>query len=182
MTRNSHSADPDHNCVQRAQRGDRGAVRTLYEKYFEPLYRFCYWQTGSQADAEDITQDVFIAMTISLRSFRGDALFKNWLYQMAKNKVAQWITRKRNTTHFPLLEEIEDTSNWIDPENEQFKRKVVKKLLSALKPRERKVIELRYLKRYSVEETAKAIHITPSNVKVITHRVLLHLRSVSSDM
>jgi RNA polymerase sigma-70 factor (ECF subfamily) len=178
MVQSSSLHDADQTAVHLAQEGSPTGLRALYEKYFKAIYRFCYWQTNSSEDAEDLTQEVFLAMTKSLKNFRGEAQFKNWLYQIAKNIVAHWITEKRKLLTVPLLDDLTSSSEWIDPENQKYKEKVVKKLLGNLKQEERKILMYRYLKSYSVKETAEKLKISESKVKVVNHRVLKKLQKL----
>jgi len=176
MMKKSLHKDQDLILINLAQGGNVQGVQALYEKYFQAIYRFCFWQTGVSEDAEDLTQEVFVAMTQSLSQFRGESSFKNWLYQIAKNIIAQWIKKKTRVKQAPLFEQLADTPQWIDPENDIYKQQLVKKILSVLKPQEKKVITFRYLRNYSVAETAQKLKISVSNVKVMTHRVLIKLQ------
>jgi RNA polymerase sigma-70 factor (ECF subfamily) len=168
--------DPDSGFVELAQNGNVLGLQTLYGKYFDPIYRCCYWQTGSAEDAEDLTQEVFIAMTKSIKNFKGKALFKNWLYQIAKYHIIHWIQRKKELQQQPLFESLADTEEWIDPENEQIKNRLIQEAFKLLTSDEKEVISLRYLKNYTIKETAQTLSISESNVKVITHRSLKKLQ------
>lgn len=178
MSKRSSISDQDVVSVKRANEGSVQGLQTLYEKYFPAIYRFCFWQTNSSEDAEDLTQEVFIAMTKSLPKFRGEASFKNWLYQIAKNIIARWISHKAKGKTVALFDTIIDSAQWIDPENELYKQKVVKKLLKALKPEERKILSYRFLRNFSVLETAHTLKMTESKIKVASHRALKKLQKM----
>ena len=64
-------------------------------------------------------------------------------------------------------------------DNEEHREKILSQLLSKLKDHEKKVIELRYLRNYSVAEVAQKLHISINNVKVITYRTLHKLQKIA---
>jgi RNA polymerase sigma-70 factor (ECF subfamily) len=168
--------DPDLVLVQMAKDGHQAGLENLYRKYVEPIYRFCYWQTNRSQDAEDLTQDIFIEMAKSVRTFKGTASFKNWLYVIAKRQIAQWIKKKYDLPMFPLFDEIPEPENWIDPDNQQLKKASLTQLLDLLSSPEQAVLTARYLENLSVVETATKLKLSLANVKVLTHRALKKLQ------
>ena len=69
----------------RACEGERQAFRQLLERHYDLIYRVAYRFFGNAADAEDVAQDVCIALADKLRSYRGEARFSTWLYRVALN-------------------------------------------------------------------------------------------------
>lgn len=80
-----------------AAAGDATAFATLLERQYDRLFRLCFRLTGTQPDAEDLTQDICAALPAKLRSYRGEAAFTTWLYRMAVN--AAHDRRRRAQTH-----------------------------------------------------------------------------------
>ncbi len=172
------SIDPQHEqqFVELAKTGNKAGIEALYELYFEPIYRFCYWQTNRSDDAEDLTQDIFIEMAKSIHNFKGESSFKNWLYILAKRQISAWIRQKYELPTEPLFDMIPDKAEWIDQENDAFKKKVLENLLKKLTDLERLVMKLRYLQNYTVKEAAQKLHLSEGNVKVICHRCIKKLQ------
>ncbi len=168
--------DADSPLVHQAQQGDSHAFASLYRKYVAPIYRFCYWQTNKSHDAEDLTQNVFVEMAKSLKTFRNKSSFKNWLYVIAKRQVANWISHKYKLPQVQLTEVIPDTPELIDPDNVRLKRTLVQKLLQKLTPKERQILEFRYLSQHSIQDTASKFKLSVSNIKVLCHRALRKLQ------
>ena len=77
--------------------GDAAAFATLMERQYDRLFRLCFRLTGSQAEAEDLTQDICAALPAKLRSFKGDANFTTWAYRLCVN--AAHDRRRRAATH-----------------------------------------------------------------------------------
>lgn len=174
--------DPDQAWVELAQSGDQAAIKALYEKYFQPIYRFLFWQTGDSSVAEDLTQETFLGFVRGITKFRGQALFRNWLYQIAKYQLVAWINQKSTQAESFLLEEVAVTTasddEWIDPDIQLAKIKKLASLLKTLPKKDRQVLELRFLRAASVAEVATKLKLTQSNVKVITHRAIAKLRQL----
>lgn len=162
----------DEELAKRAALGNSKAFESLYAKYFKPIYRFCAWQTHTQEDAEDITQQVMIAVAESIGNFRGQSSFKNWVYAIAKNHVFAWIRDRYKLPTAPLFETLGVNEHMLDNDTTAYKEKIVAELMRGLKPQALRVITLRYLRGYSVSETAKELRMTQSNVKVTTKRAL----------
>jgi RNA polymerase sigma-70 factor (ECF subfamily) len=88
--------------VERAQRGDRDAFAHLLDDHYALIYRVAYRFMGQAQDAEDIAQDVCIALASKLASYRGDSQFSTWLYRIVVNACKDALKKKsthRNLEH-----------------------------------------------------------------------------------
>src|SRR5438132_1608631 len=88
----------DETLAQRFLGGEVSAYEELVRRYSRPIFNFVYRMLGNYADADDLTQDVFVQVYRSLPSARTDLPFKPWLYVIARNKCLDFLKRKR-----PLL-------------------------------------------------------------------------------
>ena len=77
--------------------GDAAAFSVLLSRSYDRLFRLAFRLTGSQHEAEDLSQDICAALPAKLRAFRGDAQFTTWLYRITVN--AAHDRRRRNATH-----------------------------------------------------------------------------------
>jgi RNA polymerase sigma-70 factor (ECF subfamily) len=77
------SADSQSERLQAARDGSLEAIGRLYEMYGPALYSLAYRITGSRVDAEDVLQDVFVALPRALRSYREQGQFSAWLKRIA---------------------------------------------------------------------------------------------------
>lgn len=87
----------DNELALAAAGGDAQAFRTLLERQYDRLFRLCFRLTGSQPDAEDLTQDICAALPAKLRSYRGEAAITTWLYRLCVN--AAHDRRRRMASH-----------------------------------------------------------------------------------
>jgi RNA polymerase sigma-70 factor (ECF subfamily) len=75
----------DEDLATRAGSGDAQAFRLLLERHYDRIYRVAYRFFGNRADAEDIAQDVCVALPKKLKSFAARAQFTTWIYQVVTN-------------------------------------------------------------------------------------------------
>jgi len=80
--------------LARAQAGDHQAFAQLYSLYKRRIYSLCLRMLGKLAEAEDLTQEVFLQLHRRIASFRGDSAFSTWLHRMAVNIVLMHLRKK----------------------------------------------------------------------------------------
>lgn len=87
--------------IRRSLQGDHEAFESLVRRYQRMIYALTYRMSGSAADAEDLTQDVFIRAHQELAGFRAEAKFSSWLYRIAINQCLNWRKRvaRREQVH-----------------------------------------------------------------------------------
>jgi RNA polymerase sigma-70 factor, ECF subfamily len=144
----------------------------LYEDNVVRVYRLMYSRVGNRADAEDLTSEVFMAALRPLRTDAPRPQVRSYLAATARTVLARhWrrhysvpVTHIDDTTAVAMLEE---------PPSDGEAEAHVQAVLSALPDRYRAVLELRFLRRMSVKEAARALGVTVSNAKVLQHRALL---------
>jgi RNA polymerase sigma-70 factor (ECF subfamily) len=99
----------DDDLIRSAQQGSVDAFNTLYESYFPVVYRRVRC-VAPEADVEDITQDVFIAVVRSLKNFRFEAQFSTWLRTLVNRQVADYYrSRKSRCETYPLDGYMDDS-------------------------------------------------------------------------
>lgn len=81
------STEPAGGTLDRAAGGDLSALAELYEQYAPFTYRLAYRITGSIADAQDVVQDLFIALPEALASYRGEGSFNAWFHSCAARQA-----------------------------------------------------------------------------------------------
>lgn len=91
----SGDGDPDGLLVEAVRRGDRRALDDLLRRHQPRLWALCRRLTGSEADADDATQDALIAIVRALPSFDGRSRFGTWAYRIAVNASLDELRRRR---------------------------------------------------------------------------------------
>src|SRR5215213_10885827 len=79
--------DSDFALARAAADGAADALSELYLRHHRRVYALCMRMTRNAADAEDLTQDVFVHLLGQVGSFRGDSLFTTWLHRLTINLV-----------------------------------------------------------------------------------------------
>ncbi len=87
----------DEDLAQAAANGDEQAFASLIARQYDRLFRLCFRLTGSQHEAEDLTQDICAALPAKLTSYDGRAKVTTWLYRVAVN--ASHDRRRKRATH-----------------------------------------------------------------------------------
>lgn len=169
---------PEKELVLLARAGEAEAISMLYSNHKEKVYRFLFYRLGSQAEAEDIFQDVMMAAFDSLDRFRGEVPFLHWCYQIARNKIAMFWREKYKVKMVDLDEGSGAEDMDLDPDNqdrfdEQDKvRERVMAVLNQLPDHYAEILKLRFLERKTIKESAEEMGISVNNAKVLQHRAL----------
>lgn len=166
--------------LQRAQRGDPEAITALYQAHVSQIYRYVAYRVPSDADAEDLTAEVFVKMVEGLPTYQSTgAPFASWLYSIASARV---IDFRRRTTRRPQAE-LSDTLAADDPTPEANLQEVeevrtVREALRQLSDEQQAVLVLRFIERKSHQEVAEVIGKSETAVKSIQHRALIQLAAL----
>ena len=97
--------DPEHSLVAQCLSGDETAWEQLVRLHTRPVYALCYRFTGSSAEAQDLTQEVFVRVFRTLKSFRSaEGSFATWLARVTRNLL---IDHYRRTKQERVTDSIE---------------------------------------------------------------------------
>ncbi|RKH11592.1 RNA polymerase sigma factor [Corallococcus sp. CA053C] len=82
-----YDTDGDRGLVERAVDGSKDALRELVSRHQPFVYNLALKMCGRREDAEDLTQEVFVKVITSLRTFRAESAFRTWLYRLTVNHL-----------------------------------------------------------------------------------------------
>jgi RNA polymerase sigma-70 factor (ECF subfamily) len=100
----------DEALMSRYQRGDLGAFAVLVERHKTPLFNFVLRQIKTPAQAQDVTQEVFLRIIESAGSFKHEAKFTTWAYTIARNLCIDHL-RKASYRRHPSLDQQQAPSD-----------------------------------------------------------------------
>lgn len=83
--------------IAKAIHGDRTALETLVKQYYHSIYNYIIQRVKVKEIAEDLTQDVFVKLTINITSYRPIASFSAFLYRIAHNTVIDYYRTSKIT-------------------------------------------------------------------------------------
>jgi RNA polymerase sigma-70 factor, ECF subfamily len=172
--------------VGAAVNGERYAVEVLLRRIRPLVVRYCRSRVGGQeksfASADDVAQEVCLAVLTALPSYRDQGRpFIAFVYGIAAHKVADSYRSSARNRDDPVPE-VPDAQDLADgPEAQVMQGEFagwMTKLLDTLPEKQREILRLRVVVGLSAEETAEAVGSTPGAVRVAQHRALGRLRGV----
>ena len=166
--------DPDFNLVERCLSGDEAAWETLVRNHTRRVFGFCYRFTGKESEAQDLTQEVFLRVFRSLKSYRsGEGAFATWLARLSRNLLIDHYRRSKQERatesieeQLPMIEERAATS--ARPEGMLAGREASEMLAAALQklsPDLREAVILRDLQEMEYREIAEVLKVPEGTVK-----------------
>jgi RNA polymerase sigma-70 factor (ECF subfamily) len=170
--------------AEKAREGNRYCFQGLVTMFQEDIYRFAYYRTFSQPDAEDLAQEVFEQAYRKIATLHDPFRFRAWLYRIALNRCNDFLRKKK---YLALLQigaareqesrdagMAKDSSN-ITVDRKRFWQKV-RSMLERLSPMERQVFTLRFMDHRSISEIAAILDKKESTVKTHLYRALDKVR------
>ncbi len=168
--------------VDRARTGDQQALADLYDWYMPRVYRYAVARVGNTAEAEDLTEEVFLKMLGSIGEFRWrDVPFSSWLFRIAHNHVATHFRRaaQRGGVTSEIPEGMADWRHDIAASvEERITLDEVRRAADRLPEAQREVIALRFAVGLSIADTAKALGKREGNVKALQHKAVAKLQKM----
>jgi RNA polymerase sigma factor (sigma-70 family) len=143
----------------------------FYRLHVGPLYRYVYARTGNQADAEDLTSQVFLQAFPRL-AWRPTPEMRSYLFATARTVLADHWRQHYGAEVDELPFDTADPGGGLDDDGGGVSALRAAQLLSRLPDRYHRVLELRFLQGCSVRETARIMGISLANAKVIQLRAL----------
>lgn len=152
----------------------------IYNKYYEPIFRFIYQRMDEKEAAADIVSQVFLKALVNINKYEHKGFpFSSWLYRIATNEINQYYrnNKKGRTVNLDendikvVIEEVELPFN-IE------KRDLLIATLASLKQEKIELIEMRFFEKRSFKEMGSILNITENNAKVKTYRVLEEMKKI----
>ena len=169
----------DRALVDAVQAGDRRAFEELVVRETPAVYRACLRILGSPADAEDVTQESFVAAYRSIRSYRGEGALRAWLLRIATRQAFRRLARRPRHADLAAIPEARVADHQADPGRRLVRaeqREAIRAAVAALPEPYREVVALRFFADLSLFEVAEATDRPVNTVKTHLRRGLERLR------
>jgi len=170
----------EESLVRRAIEGDQLAFTQLYDEHFDKIYRYIYFRVGNQAEAEDLTQEVFFKALGAIGSYKWRSTpFAAWLFRIAHNQVIDYFRRQMRQKTVTLDEEI--AVNGIDPVDvaeRELEIQEVTEALAQISEAQRETFSLRFVAGLSIAEVAKTLGKSEGAVKALQHNATMAIRKI----
>jgi len=178
--RDEHSDADVAELVARAVQRDPDAFAGLYDRNLEAIYRYLLFRVRNPADAEDLTEQVFLRAWQSIGSYKPTGRpFSAWLYSIARNLAIDFFRAARPETALP--ENALAPAGFAEPEVVLDQALAVDRFhtaLGRLTDDQQQVIVLRLIEGLSYDEVANTMNKSAGAIRVIQHRALARLRQL----
>jgi len=163
--------------VRRAQSGDEAAFREIVERYQSKVFSIIHGIVRQRNDVEDIAQQVFAKVYFSIRNFDFRSSLLTWIYKITVNECFDYLRKKkvRKLVYESDMSEdevrrVENTEPASDrstrADSSLARRDYVVKLLDKVSDEEKRLLMLKEVEGYSVEELSDMMQMNENTIKV----------------
>lgn len=147
----------------------------LYKKYNQEIFHYLLrWTNGRKDLAEELVQETFYQVYVSLVRFRGNSSIRTWIYQIAKNVACKYYEKNpiwKSLEHDVEIEGLENDGITMEQGLiEKEERKLLQKAIMELPDKYRDVMIYRVYYELSYEKVAEIMDISISSAKVLFYR------------
>lgn len=169
----------DNELMLQVRDGDVAKLGILFERHHEKLFGFLIRLTDRRDVGEDLVQEVFFRMLKYRHTFRGEAPFTAWMYQMGRNAASDHFRKHKDPAPLSEAEPVPDPGSSPATLLEQVEAKSLLHLaLSRLSPDKREVLVLSRFQGLKYEEIAEILQCPVGTVKARVHFAMKELRDV----
>jgi len=170
--------------MARVTRGDGSGAEELFARYARPILGFTERMMGARAEAEEVTQDVFLKMIARAEQYDGRAAVSTWLFAIAANACRDRLRSAWRTTSVPLegVPEPHGPDGAIEGKiMEKERRQAVRSALARLTREQREVLLLARYRGMPYAEIARTLGISEGAVKTRVFRAVERLKQLFSE-
>ena len=184
------AADPDVALMLRVQAGDQAAYQELFTKFAPRILQYARRLVGSEARAEEVTQDVFVQVFRFRLRYRPDARFSTWLYTIATNLCLNELRRPERHLRVDIWDRRDDEPDRegpplpdpqaVDPEAGAASRELARALETAiaeLPPKQRAALLLSRMDGLAYRDVGDALGCSEGAVKALLFRATHSLKA-----
>jgi RNA polymerase sigma-70 factor, ECF subfamily len=176
--------EADHELLERVRAGEPSGAAGLFERYSTALLRFTSRMLGSRADAEEVTQEVFLKMISRVDQYDGRSPVSSWLFAIAANACRDRMRRGRRAGVVPL-EVVSERPDEAEPVDSRLlaneRRDVVRRALAGLSAEQREALILARFHELPYAEIARTLSISEGAVKTRIFRAMEALKKRFSE-
>lgn len=151
--------------IRKAQQGDMEALNRLIAPYIKPAYNIALKYLKNHSNAQDVSQDAFVKVVKSIKSFKGNSSFSTWLYRIVINLCHDFYADAKKDVE--VIDKL--TMDYRESDEEQSKSRekqnVIAEILQKLDEDKRKLIILRDVEGFRYDEIAEILNIPIGSVK-----------------
>lgn len=166
--------------VKRAQNGDADAFGKIYDMFADQIYRYVYFK-ASEDDVEDIVETVFLKAWEKIHQYKtGKKSFSSWIFRIAHNLVVDSYRARKDKETVELTPDVAEyrrEHNPIRVTEDKIHSDALKDALSAIKPRYRQVLILKFINELSNQEISGVLKKSEGSLRILQFRALRALKA-----
>ena len=179
----SGEREEDAALARRAAAGDAEAFGVLYDRYLDAVYRYVFYRVRNEAEAEDVTSDVFMRALRAIPKYEPRQAFLAWLYRIARNAVIDRSRRRaaRQQVSFEDALAHPNADQVVNPDEGLLAgsdASVVRRAMQQLTPLQQEILVLRYVEGYDTKTISKLVGKRDGTIRGIEFRALSALRGL----
>jgi len=178
----------DLELLREFSKGNPDSFASIYDRYSTPIFNYLLRIIHDQGTAEELLQEVFLAVWQGVNQFQRRSSFKTWIFRIAHNQAVSWLRKNRKDLQ-PVISESEmldsipmgDTS----PEEFSFQSWQADQIIQAmdqLSENHRAVLELTFIHEFTQKEIARIMKCPTGTVKSRMRHALRHLTGILRQM
>lgn len=176
----AQAMEEDIHLIQAIAGGSENAFSEVYRRYHRPIYNYLLRIVQDDAGADDILQEVFLAIWQGAGKFKQKASVKTWIYRIAYKQSISWLRKhKRKSSRVPLDEMIDSGESPEERAMAAMRSIYINKAMAGLTLKHRAVIELAFVQEMSYAEIAEILDCPVGTVK---SRMSYALRQLSQSL
>jgi RNA polymerase sigma factor (sigma-70 family) len=161
----------DSEVVASVVAGGPEGLAEAYDRYADPLYRYCRSMLSDPADAADAVQDTFVIAASRLAGLREPERLRAWLYAVARNECLRILRVKKPTSALDEAPDVTDDAAGVGEDTERAElRALLEDATGGLNPAEREVIELQLRQGLEPAEVAAVLGVSRNHAHSLLSR------------
>lgn len=172
------------------QSGSIQAFEQLVELYEKKVLNMCWYLLHNREEAEDATQDIFIAIYQSKHLFKGESHLSTWIHRITMNKCLEYMRRAKRKKRFGIKVPIDETflgvenESQLNPEQVLMERERSKAFFQAvqnLSENQRAAYSLHHFEDFSYKEISESMNLSVSAIESLIFRAKQQLLKQLKD-
>jgi RNA polymerase sigma-70 factor (ECF subfamily) len=174
----------DEDLMLRVQGDEIRLLGVLFERHHRRIFNYFLRMTGQRNTAEDLASETFMRVLKYRHSYRREAKFTTWLYQVGRNIFLDHVEKQRpedSLDDLPAHIQV-DTVRPDDTLQSSQETRLIRLALDRLPERKREVLILSRYRDMKYEEIAQVMGTTAAAVKILVHRSLRDLKEIYQEI
>lgn len=177
--------EPNRRMIQRIQEGDKEMFRELILRYYDEVYRYCYYKTGNEQAAYDCTQDTFLHLTKYIGTYTERKKFKAYLFSIARNACHDYFRKHHEALEEWSWEQAEANAGIKGVPDAALEgvalKDMLEQALGQLPKMQREAVVLHYLHDFKVREIADMTGVSLPTAKSRVRQGLMKLQDILQE-